>query len=149
MTSSRAELMQSFAISFISRFLPIVLGYSQYPPATAGGIDCIQVCGLALRRTNTSDYIERLASVRDDVCEWPTEVRDFRFVFVKHFETTPGSTDYRLELLIDLVGARECCFTFIGGIRSLRKLRLGTREDLFRSVMLDCKTCYPRSDFSE
>src|SRR6185503_11470651 len=105
--------------------------------------------GLILRRTNSSDYIKRLASVCDDVCEWSTKVRNFRFVLVKHFETAFRSRYYRLELLIDFVGARECCLTFVGSVRSLCKLCLSSRQDFFGSVMLNCETCYPRADFSK
>src|ERR1043165_294227 len=104
---------------------------------------------LVLRRTNSSDYIERLATVRDDVGEWSTKVRDFRLVFVKHFKTAFRGANYCLELLIDLVGARECSLTLICRIRSLRQLCLSSREDFFRCVMLNRQTCYPRSDFSK
>jgi len=87
--------------------------------------------------------------MRDDVCEWSTKVRNLRLVLVKHFETVLCSRDYRLELLIDFVGARERGLTFVGGIRSLRKLCLSSRQDFFRSVMLNCETCYSRGDFCQ
>src|ERR1700752_21425 len=87
--------------------------------------------------------------MRDDVCEWPTKVRNFRLVLVKHFETALRGANYCFELLIDFVGTRERRLTLVGSIRRLGKLCLSSRQDFFGSIMLDCQTCNPRGNFSK
>ena len=104
---------------------------------------------LVLRRSNSSNDFERLPSVRDDVCEWPTKVCNLRLILIEHLEAMLCDGDHRLELLTDFVGTRECCFAFVGCVRRLGQLRLSSREYLFRGVMFDCQPCDPRCDLSQ